>query len=53
MSNGITKKSLSIIVAPSHSGKCHKKTTKLNIYMDNEIYKKYQEWKKKKNKRNN
>ena len=53
LGGGFRPKTLSIILSPSHGGKCLGFSTKLNIYMDNETLKRYKEWKlKKRNKIN-
>jgi len=48
LGGGFRPKTLSLILAPSHQGKCLRKNTKLNIYMDDKTFKRFQEWKKKK-----
>jgi len=48
LGGGFRNKTLSLILSPSHGGKCLAFDTKLNIYMDDETLKRYKEWKSKK-----
>jgi len=45
LGGGLRPASLGIFLAPSHSGKCHHFSSKINIYVDDETYKRYLEWK--------
>jgi len=48
LGGGFRSKTLNLFLAPSHGGKCLRKDTKLNIYVDEKTRKKFEEWKRNK-----